>query len=171
MSYKQELLPVSSAFFSFQLCRATLLAPPPLPALLPACPRLLQPHASPHRCPPTQTRAATSLQCRLQPCVVHPLLDSSGLPSAWDTRQSAKNTRQTLYRVPHSANWTRHRLGRQSMICRVSNVGHSAKHLPNVKDVTRQRKALVDEILTVGLPSVNHSTLGKACTVCRVSYV
>jgi hypothetical protein len=80
---------------------------------------------------------------------------------------------RAVYRVRRTIGKATKTLGKRFAECRTRQTGlgiglhvrHSAKRLPSVKDVTRQKKALADEILTVGLPSVNRSTLGKVCTV------
>lgn len=59
----------------------------------------------------------------------HTLPESPPLPSAWSTRQSFKNTRQRLYRVSHSAKRARHTVHRQSFLCRVLFLRHSAKKI------------------------------------------
>ena len=61
------------------------------------------------------------------------LLDSGSLPSAWGTRQRPDCTRQSLCRVRHSAKKTRQKIDRQSPLCRVSFIGHSAKALPSAR--------------------------------------
>ena len=55
------------------------------------------------------------------------LLNSGSLPSAWGTRQRPNCTRQSLCRVRYSAKTTRQKSDRQSTLCRVSFIGHSAK--------------------------------------------
>jgi hypothetical protein len=55
------------------------------------------------------------------------LPESQALPSARSTWQSFKNTRQTLCRVSYSAKTARHTVHRQSRLCRVLFLGHSAK--------------------------------------------
>jgi hypothetical protein len=53
--------------------------------------------------------------------------ETSALPSARSTRQSLKNTRQSLYRVWHSAKKARQIVHRQSLLYRVFFLGRSAK--------------------------------------------
>jgi hypothetical protein len=52
---------------------------------------------------------------------IYALPESTTLPSA------LKNTRQSLCRVSHSAKRARHTVHRQSLLCRVLFIGHSAK--------------------------------------------
>jgi len=56
-----------------------------------------------------------------------------GLPCAHGTRRRQKNTRQSVCRVLHLANGTRQKRTRQSCLCRVFFVEHSAKTLPSAK--------------------------------------
>jgi hypothetical protein len=62
-----------------------------------------------------------------------------------NTRQSSKNTRQSLCRVLHSAKDTRKRKCRQRGLYRVHFVRHSAKPLPSAKSCTRQNLSAVTE--------------------------
>ena len=68
------------------------------------------------------------------------LLDSGSLSSAWGTRQRSNCTRQSLYQVRHSAKNTRQKINRQSPICRVSFIGHSAKALPRAPGALGKEK-------------------------------
>ena len=61
------------------------------------------------------------------------LPDTGYLPSARGTQRSPKNTRQRVCRVLHSANDSRQTLLRQTLVCRVFFVVHSAKTLPSAK--------------------------------------
>ena len=69
-----------------------------------------------------------------------PLLDSGSLPSAWGTRQRLYCTRQSLCRVRHSAKHTRQKIDRQSTLCRVYFIGHSAKALPSAPETLGKEK-------------------------------
>ena len=68
------------------------------------------------------------------------LLDSDSLPSAWGTRQRLYCTRQSLCRVWHSAKHTRQKIDRQSTLCRVYFIGHSAKALPSAPETLGKEK-------------------------------
>jgi len=68
------------------------------------------------------------------------LLDSGSLPSAWGTRQRLYCTRQSLCRVWHSAKHTRQKIDRQSTLCRVYFIGHSAKALPSAPETLGKEK-------------------------------
>jgi hypothetical protein len=83
----------------------------------------------------------TSIQYSMLP----PLQETATLPSVKNTRQSSKNTRQSLCRVLHSAKDTRKRNCRHRALCRVHFVGHSAKPLPSAKCRTRQNLSAVTE--------------------------
>jgi hypothetical protein len=102
--------------------------------------------------------------------IAEPLPKSPALPSAWSTRQSLKNTQQTLCRVSHSANRTRHTVHRQSRLCRVLFLGHSAKGFAKCqRALGKEKQALrrrVTEMET--LPSVPGDTRRRS-SLCRVS--
>ena len=68
------------------------------------------------------------------------LLDSGSLPSAIGTQQRPNCTRQSLCRVRHSAKNTRQKNDRQSPLCRVSFIGHSAKALPRAPGALSKEK-------------------------------
>jgi hypothetical protein len=75
----------------------------------------LQPNLSWSNLSPAPTQFPTSLP------------ETGALPSARSTRQSPKNTRQRLCRVSHSAKKARQTVHRQSLLCQVLFLGHSAK--------------------------------------------
>ena len=68
------------------------------------------------------------------------LLNSGSLPSDWGTRQRPNCTRQSLCLVRHSAKNTRQKFDRQSPLCRVSFIGHSAKVLPTAPGTLGKEK-------------------------------
>jgi hypothetical protein len=78
------------------------------------------------------------------------------LPSAQSTRQSLKNTRQRLCRVSHSAKKARHTVHRQSLLCRVLFLGHSAKRFAECQTTLNKEKQLLRQRVTetASLPSV-----------------
>jgi hypothetical protein len=89
------------------------------------------------------------------------LPESGALPSA--TRQSLKNTRQSLYRVSHLAKRARRTVHRQRLLCRVLFLWHSAKTLSSARRYSAKKSgchgAGVTE--TASLPSVYRPTLDK----------
>jgi hypothetical protein len=104
--------------------------------------------------------------------VSHPgfkaLPDSQALPSARSTRQNRKNTRQSLCRVLHSAKKARHTVHRQSLLCRVFFVGHSAKRFAECqralgKEKQPLRRRVTETATLPSVPGVCPATLGKGC--------
>ena len=85
------------------------------------------------------------------------------MPSASGTRQRLLCTRQRLCRVRHSAKGTRKKNYRESSLCRVPFVGHSAKPLPSAKELLpsaesalgKERPVTAPVPLTAALPSAN----------------
>jgi hypothetical protein len=90
----------------------------------------------------------------------------------WNRRLCLKNTRQTFCRVSHSAKRARHTVHRQSPLCRLLFLGHSAKwfakclpeSLPSVcltalgKEKQPLRRLVTE---TESLPSICLTALGK----------
>ena len=68
------------------------------------------------------------------------LPESHDMPSARNTRRRPINTRQNVCRRPLLAKVTRQREGRQTALCRVPFLAHSAKNLCRVLFSTRQKK-------------------------------
>jgi hypothetical protein len=65
---------------------------------------------------------------------------TGALPSARSTRQSRKNTRQRLCRVSHLAKKARQTVHRQSLLCRVLFIGHSAKRFAECQGALDKEK-------------------------------
>jgi hypothetical protein len=91
------------------------------------------------------------------------------LPSAQSTRQSLKNTRQRLCQVSYSAKKARHTVHRQSLLCRVLFLGHSAKRFAKCQTTLDKEKQLLRQWVTetASLPSVLGDTRQR-CYLCRV---
>jgi hypothetical protein len=92
------------------------------------------------------------------------------LPSVRSTRQSLKNTRQSLCRVSHSVKRARHTVHRQSLLCRVLFLGHSAKRFAECQGVLGKEKQSLRRRVTetASLPSVTRDTRQRSY-LCRVS--
>jgi hypothetical protein len=77
--------------------------------------------------------------------------------------QSLKNTRQRLWRVSHSAKKARHTVHRQSLLCRVLFLGHSAKRFVECQTALgKEKQPLRHRVMEIAsLPSVVSQTLGK----------
>jgi hypothetical protein len=107
------------------------------------------------------------------------LPESKSLSSAWSTRQSLKNTRQSLYRVSHSTKslpsvaldkeGSTHR-HRQSLLCRVLFLGHSAKWFAECqRALGKEKQPLWRQVTeTTSLPSVSGDTRQRSY-LCQVS--
>jgi hypothetical protein len=98
------------------------------------------------------------------------LPESPALPSAWSTRQSLKNTRQTLCRVSHSAKRARHTVHQQSRLCRVLFLRHSTKGFVECQRALGKEKQPLRRRVTEteSLPSVPVDTRQRS-SLCRVS--
>jgi hypothetical protein len=100
---------------------------------------------------------------------LQPLPESGALPSARSTRQTQKNTRQSLCRMSHSAKRARRTVHRQRLLCRVLFLGHSAQTLPSARRYSAKKSdchgAEVTE--TAYLPSVLGDTWQRSY-LCRV---
>jgi hypothetical protein len=81
------------------------------------------------------------------------LPETDALSSAWSTRQSLENTRQTLCRVWHLAKKSRWHVHRQWFLCRVLFVRHSIKTLPSVIQYSAKK-------------SCRHDASDSDCTEC-----
>jgi hypothetical protein len=94
----------------------------------------------------------------------------TALPRAWSTRQSLKNTRQTLCRVSHSTKRARHTVHRQSCLCRVLFLGHSPKVFAECQRALGKEKQPLRRWVTETetLPSVPCDTRQRS-SLCRVS--
>jgi hypothetical protein len=108
-------------------------------------------------------------------CICHvfrcnSLPETSALPSARSTRQSLKNTRQRLCRVWHSAKKARQTVHRQSLLCRVLFLGHSAKMFAECQGALGKEKQPLRRRVTetASLPSVTGDTRQRSY-LCRVS--
>jgi hypothetical protein len=88
------------------------------------------------------------------------LPESPPLPSVWSTQQSLKNTRQRLCRVSHSTKKARHTVHRQSLLCRVLFIGHSAKRSAECQTALGKEKQPLRRRMTetASLPSVPGDT-------------
>jgi hypothetical protein len=95
----------------------------------------------------------------LQPNHPKTLPESQALPSA-------RSTRQRLCRVSHSAKKARHTVHRQSLLCRVLFLEHSAKRFAECpRALGKENQPLRRRVTeTAALPSVCLETLGKGST-------
>jgi hypothetical protein len=85
------------------------------------------------------------------------------------TRQSLKNTRQSLCRVSHSAKRARHTVHGQSLLCRVLFLGHSVKRFAECQRALGKEKQPLRRRVTetASLPSVLGDTRQRQL-LCRV---
>jgi hypothetical protein len=104
--------------------------------------------------------------------LVEALPESGALSSAWSTRQTLKNTRQSLCRVWHSAKRAQRIVHRQSLLCRVLFIGHDgwrpfaeSRHSPSVAHSAK--KSLPSVLLCRESCSQQTSSLPRA-GLCRV---